>query len=101
MSKRRRELGIRVALGAQWIQVLNAAVGRAFRLLAFRSIAVLVLGLLATRQISLIRSSSIGQRRGSACRDCCGFGKAVGRVGGRARMLARRALTIEPCDYAW
>ena len=37
VSKRLRELGIRVALGAQRKEVLKAALGRAFRLLAFGS----------------------------------------------------------------
>ena len=54
VSKRLRELGIRVALGAQRMQVLKATLGRAFRLLAFGSLAGLILGLLATRVLSLI-----------------------------------------------
>ena len=49
-----RELGIRVALGAKRVQVLRAALGRAFKLLAFGSAAGLVLGLLATRALALI-----------------------------------------------
>ena len=44
VSKRLRELGIRIALGAQRKEVLQAALGRAFRLLAFGSAAGLVLG---------------------------------------------------------
>src|SRR5262249_41613481 len=37
VSKRLRELGIRVALGAQRKEVLKAALGRAFKLLSFGS----------------------------------------------------------------
>jgi predicted permease len=54
VSKRLRELGIRVALGAGRQQILRASLGRAFRMLAFGSIAGLVLGLLATRVLSHI-----------------------------------------------
>src|SRR5207247_7756303 len=54
VSKRLRELGIRIALGAQRTEVLQAALGRAFRLLAFGSAAGLVLGLLATRVLAFI-----------------------------------------------
>lgn len=52
VSKRLRELGIRVALGAQRSEVLQAALGRAFKLLAFGSAAGLILGLLATRVLA-------------------------------------------------
>jgi len=54
VSKRLRELGIRVALGAQRKEVLKAALGRAFKLLAFGSAAGLLLGLLASRVLALI-----------------------------------------------
>ena len=54
VSKRLRELGIRVALGAGRQQVLRASLGRAFRLLAVGSVAGLVLGLAATRVLSFI-----------------------------------------------
>lgn len=54
VSKRLRELGIRVALGAGQQEVLRAALGRAFRLLAIGSAAGLVLGVLATRVLSHI-----------------------------------------------
>ena len=54
VSKRLRELGIRIALGAQRREVLRAALGRAVRLLAFGSAAGLVLGMLATRVLSYI-----------------------------------------------
>jgi predicted permease len=54
VSKRLRELGIRIALGAQRGQVLHAALGRTFRLLAFGSVAGLVLGLAATKVLAFI-----------------------------------------------
>jgi len=54
VSKRLKELGIRVALGAQRKEVLQAALGRAFRLLAIGSVAGLILGILASRVLSFI-----------------------------------------------
>ena len=54
VSKRLRELGIRVALGANQRNVLSAALGRAFRLLAIGSVAGIILGVLATRVLSYI-----------------------------------------------
>lgn len=54
VSKRLRELGIRIALGAQRREVLGAALGRAFRLLAYGSAAGLALGLAATRVLSYV-----------------------------------------------
>ncbi len=46
--------GIRIALGAQRTEVLQAAFGRAFRLLVADSVAGLLLGLLATRVLAYI-----------------------------------------------
>ena len=54
VSKRFRELGIRVALGAAKQHVLRAALGRAFRLLALGSLAGILLGVLATKLLSYI-----------------------------------------------
>jgi macrolide transport system ATP-binding/permease protein len=54
VSKRLRELGIRLALGAQRKEVLQAALGRAFKLLAIGSGVGLVLGLLATKVLAFI-----------------------------------------------
>jgi predicted permease len=53
-SKRLRELGIRMALGAKRKQVLQAALGRALNLLAFGSVAGLLLGILASRVLAFI-----------------------------------------------
>jgi len=54
VSKRLRELGIRIALGAQRKEVLQAALGRPLKLLAIGSAAGLILGLLATRVLAYI-----------------------------------------------
>jgi predicted permease len=54
VSKRLRELGIRIALGAQREEVLRAALGRAFKLLAVGSIVGLILGILASRVLASI-----------------------------------------------
>ncbi len=54
VSKRFRELGIRVALGAGQREILRAALGRAFRLLTFGSVAGVILGVLGSRVLSSI-----------------------------------------------
>jgi predicted permease len=54
VSRRLRELGIRVALGAQRKEVLQAALGRPLKLLAIGSVAGLVLGVLASRVLAFI-----------------------------------------------
>ena len=54
VSKRKRDLGIRMALGAQRKEVLQAALGRAFKLLAIGSAAGLLLGILASRVLAFI-----------------------------------------------
>src|SRR5205085_12089700 len=53
-SKRLRGLGIRVAIGAQRNEVLQTALGSAFKLLALGSVAGLVLGILASRVLAFI-----------------------------------------------
>ena len=54
VSKRMKELGIRIALGAQRREVLQAALGRAIKLLALGSVAGLFLGILASRVLAFI-----------------------------------------------
>ena len=54
VSKRLRELGIRIALGARRKEVLGSALGRVLRLLVAGSLAGLLLGLAATKVLSLI-----------------------------------------------
>jgi predicted permease len=54
LSKRLKELGIRMALGAGNLEVIAAAVGRAVRVLAVGSLVGLVLGLLASRVLASI-----------------------------------------------
>jgi ABC-type antimicrobial peptide transport system permease subunit len=54
VSKRIRELGIRIALGAQRNEVLQVALGRVLRLLAVGSAVGLLLGLAATKLLSYI-----------------------------------------------
>ena len=49
-----REIGIRIALGAQRRRVLRAALGRAFKLLAYGSAAGLILGILASSVLAHI-----------------------------------------------
>jgi ABC-type antimicrobial peptide transport system permease subunit len=54
VSKRLRELGIRIALGAKRKEVLQAALGRPLKLLAIGSAAGLLLGILAGKVLAYI-----------------------------------------------
>jgi ABC-type antimicrobial peptide transport system permease subunit len=54
VSRRRKEFGIRMAIGAQRIQVLQAALDRPFKSLAVGSIAGLLLGVLVSRVLSVV-----------------------------------------------
>jgi ABC-type antimicrobial peptide transport system permease subunit len=93
VSKRLRELGIRIALGAQRKDVLKAALGRAFRLLAFGSAAGLLLGILASRVLAFIVYEATP-------RDplvLAGVVVAMATLGLIATWIpARRALSIDP-----
>jgi ABC-type antimicrobial peptide transport system permease subunit len=93
VSKRLRELGIRVALGASTRQVLRASLGRAFRLLAIGSIAGLGLGLLATRVLSFI----VYQATPKDPIVLCGVTATMLLLGLVAAWIpARRALAVDP-----
>jgi ABC-type antimicrobial peptide transport system permease subunit len=93
VSKRLRELGIRIALGAQRIELLQAALGRAFKLLAIGSAAGLILGLLATRVLASIVY-------GATPRDpvvLAGVVLAMALLGLLATWIpAQRALSLDP-----
>jgi len=54
VSKRLRELGIRMALGAQRTEVLQAVLGRTVKLLAVGSVIGLLLGILSTKVLAYI-----------------------------------------------
>jgi predicted permease len=54
VSKRLRELGIRLALGARRQELVVAALGRAFKLMCFGSAAGLVLGILASKVLAFV-----------------------------------------------
>jgi hypothetical protein len=93
VSKRLRELGIRVALGASRQQVLSTSLGRAFRLLAIGSIAGMVLGVLATRVLSFIVYQATPKDPmvlGGVCLTMLLLGMLASWI------PARRALAVDP-----
>jgi len=93
VSKRLRELGIRVALGAQRKEVLQAALGRAFKLLVSGSAAGLLLGILASRVLAYI----VYQATPSDPVVLAGVVLAMALLGLLATWIpARRALSIDP-----
>jgi predicted permease len=93
VSKRLRELGIRVALGAQRKEVLRAALGRAFKLLGYGSGAGLLLGLLASRLLALI----VYQATPRDPAVLAGVVLAMALLGLVATWIpARRALAVDP-----
>ncbi len=93
VSKRMRELGIRMALGAQRRQVLQAALGRAIQLLAFGSAAGLLLGILASRVLAVI----VYQATPRDPLVLTGVVLAMAVLGLLATWIpAQRALSIEP-----
>lgn len=93
VSKRLRELGIRMALGAQWKEVLGAALGRALKLLAFGSVAGLLLGILASR----VLASIVYQATSRDPLVLTGVVLAMALLGLVATWIpAQRALSIDP-----
>jgi predicted permease len=93
VSKRLRELGIRMALGAQRKEVLHAALGRAFKLLAFGSAAGLLLGILA----SGVLASVVYQATPRDPLVLTGVVLAMSMLGLLATWIpAQRALSIDP-----
>ena len=93
VSKRLRELGIRMALGAQRKEVLQAALGRAFKLLTFGSAAGLLLGILASRLLAAI----VYQATPRDPLVLAGVVLAMALVGLIATWIpAQRALSIDP-----
>jgi predicted permease len=93
VSKRLRELGIRVALGAERKEILQAALGRAIKLLAFGSIAGLILGILASRVLAFI----VYQATSRDPLVLAGVVMAMSLLGLVATWIpARRALKVDP-----
>ncbi len=93
VSKRLKELGIRMALGAQNKEVLQAALGRAFRLLTIGSAAGLVLGIAAARVLSAI----VDQATPRDPLVLAGVVMAMGLLGLVATWIpAQRALALDP-----
>jgi len=93
VSKRLRELGIRVALGGQRKEVLEAALGRAFKLLAFGSATGLLLGILATPVLAFVVNQA--NPRDPLVLSCVVLAMAL--LGLLATWIpARRALSVNP-----
>jgi predicted permease len=93
VSKRLRELGIRVALGAQRKQVLQAALGRAFKLLVWGSSVGLLLGILASRVLAFV----VYQATPRDPLVLAGVVVAMSLLGLLATWIpARRAMSVDP-----
>ncbi|MGB8098400.1 MAG: FtsX-like permease family protein, partial [Terracidiphilus sp.] len=93
VSRRMRELGIRLALGAGRSQILSASLGRIFRLLAYGSVAGIVLGLMATKVLAFI----VYQATPRDPFVLAGVTFTMLALGMMAALLpARRALAVDP-----
>jgi len=93
VSKRLKELGIRIALGAQRREVLEAALGRAIKLLTIGSAAGLLLGILASRVLAHI----VYQATPRDPLVLAGVVIAMSLLGLLATWIpARRALSVDP-----
>jgi predicted permease len=93
ISRRLKELGVRMALGAQRREVLQASLGRPFKLLAAGSGAGLLLGIVASRVLAFIVYEATP-------RDpliLAGTTVAMALLGLLATWIpARRAMSIDP-----
>jgi len=93
VSKRLRELGIRVALGAGRRQIMQTALGRAFFWLGVGSVSGVALGLLGTRVLSFI----VYQATPKDPLVLCGVTATMLLLGMMATWIpARRALAVDP-----
>jgi predicted permease len=93
VSKRMRELGIRVALGARRSEVLQAALGRSVKLLCAGSIAGLLLGMAASK----VLASVVYEATPRDPLVVCGVVVAMVLLGTIAAwMPARRAASVDP-----
>jgi len=93
VSRRLKELGIRMALGGQRREVLQAALGRAFKLLALGSAAGLILGIMASQLLAYI----VYQATPSDPLVLTGVVLVMALVGLLATWIpAQRALSLDP-----
>jgi predicted permease len=93
VSKRLRELGIRIALGGQRKEVLQAALSRAVKLLVLGSAAGLSLGILASRVLAFV----VAQATPRDPLVIAGVVFAMAVMGLLATWIpARRALSVDP-----
>ena len=93
VSKRMRELGIRVALGARKREVLEAALGRSVKLLCAGSVAGLLLGLASGK----VLASVVYQATPRDPLVICGVLVAMVLLGTIAAWLpAQRAASVDP-----
>jgi predicted permease len=93
VSRRLKELGIRVALGARRCEVLGTALGRAVKLLAWGSAAGLGLGILASRLLAFI----VYQATPRDPLVLAGVAAAMALLGLIATWIpAQRALRVDP-----
>jgi len=93
VSRRMKELGIRIAIGAERKEVLAAALGRALKILALGSGAGLLLGILASRVLAHI----VYQATPRDPLVLAGVVLAMALVGLLATWIpAQRALSLDP-----
>jgi predicted permease len=93
VSKRMREFGIRVALGARKKEVIVAALGHVFRLLVVGSAAGLMIGVFATKLLSYV----VYEATPGDPAVLCGVVAMMLLIGLAAAWIpAKRALAVDP-----